>query len=51
MNNRQFIAKQRVKYLWKSLKRTDRITGSGHREITGQTSDSFWDFEPTPRRV
>jgi hypothetical protein len=50
MNSRQFIAKQRVKYIWKSLKRTDLITGTAYRELEGETDkDAFWDFEPTPR--
>jgi hypothetical protein len=51
MNSRQFVAKQRVKYLWKSLKRTDRITGTAYRETTGKTLDAFWDYEPLPRKV
>jgi hypothetical protein len=50
MNSRQFIAKQRVKYIWKSLKRKDRITGNAYRELEGESDElSFWDFEPTPR--
>ena len=51
MNNRQFIAKQRVKYIWKSLVRTDRLTGTGYRDIERETGDLFWDFEPLPREV
>lgn len=51
MKNRQFIAKQRVKYIWKSLKRTDVITGTAYRDITGETRESFWDYEPLPRKV
>lgn len=49
MNNRQFIAKQRVKYLWKSLKRTDRITGVESADV--DSKELFWDFELIPREV
>lgn len=51
MNSRQFIAKQRVKYIWKSLKRTDLITGTAYRDISGGTQERFWDYEPTPRNI
>jgi hypothetical protein len=51
MNSKQFVTKQRVKYIWKSLKRTDLITGNAYRETTGKTLDSFWDYEPIPRKV
>jgi hypothetical protein len=53
MNSRQFIAKQRVKYIWKSLKRTDLITGTAYRDTTDITDalESFWDYEPLPRKV
>lgn len=51
MNTQQFLAKQRVKYIWKNLKRTDYITGTAYRDTTGETRDSFWDYEPTPRNI
>lgn len=51
MNNAQFLAKQRVKYIWKTLKRTDLITGTAYRDTDGVTKDNFWDYEPTPRKV
>ncbi len=47
MNSRQFLAKQRVKYIWKSLRYTDSsitdtpISEIGEREV-------FWDFELIP---
>lgn len=51
MNNRQFIARQRVKYIWKSLRRTERITGTAYRDIEGATDSPFWEYEVTPREV
>jgi hypothetical protein len=51
MNSRQFVAKQRVKYIWKSLRRTDLITGNAYRETVGKTQDAFWDYEPLQRKV
>lgn len=49
MNNSQFIAKQRVKYYWKSLKHTARLARGDKRDEQGASNDAFWDYEQTPR--
>ena len=50
MNNRQFLARQRVKYYWKALKHTSRLTGDTYRDEQGMGESAFWDYEPTPRK-
>lgn len=49
MNSRQFIARQRVKYIWKTLKHTDRVTGASYREMEGKSDLPAWEYEKTPR--
>lgn len=49
MNNQQFIAKQTVKYYWKALKHSARITPLRDDGIA--RNDLFWDYEKTPRVV
>jgi len=46
MNKNQFIAKQRIKYLWKTIRRSDYDTGSAYRDVDSKPKSSFWDYEP-----
>lgn len=48
MNNRQFIAKQRVKYIWKTLK-YNRSAETNFRDTQDTSELSFWEYEQTPR--
>lgn len=51
MNNQQFIARQTVKYYWKALKHTTRISSSDFRDEGKIQQDYLWDYEQTPRAV
>lgn len=52
MNSQHFIAKQRIKYYWKTLKyttqKTDSITDT---DTDVAVKDSFWEYEKTPRTM
>lgn len=50
MNNRQFIAKQRVKHIWKTLK-YNRPAKNIQRDIQDTNELSFWEYEKTPRTL
>lgn len=50
MNSQRFITRQRVKYYWKALKHTGRLTGGAERDHQGVTADAFWMYEQTPRQ-
>lgn len=54
MTTQQFIAKQRVKYMWKALRQNVRndLTDFNDQEIVEDDStESFWHYEQTPRTL
>lgn len=51
MNNQQFIARQTVKYYWKALKQTTRMSPTGFRDGVDTKQELFWDYEQTPRVI
>jgi len=51
MNRQQFIAKQTVKYYWKALKQTTRISAPIVRDPGTTQATTLWDYEKTPRVV
>lgn len=50
MTTQKFIAKQHVKYYWKVLTNSVRQDTTDVISST-DTSDSFWEFEQTPREI
>jgi hypothetical protein len=52
MKSQQFLAKQRVKYYWKALKHTTRLDNTTFNDDGEEsTTDSFWEYEQTPRSI
>lgn len=51
MTNQQFITRQTVKYYWKAIKHTARISAPVPREDGVTRSDIFWEYEQTPRVI
>ena len=54
MTTQQFLAKQRVKYMWKALRQNVRHdqTEFNDQEVADEvTVESFWEYEQTPRTL
>ncbi len=51
MNNNAFIARQRIKYYWKTLKHTKNTSKQASMMSSQTAVDPFWDYEKTPRVV
>ncbi len=54
MTTQQFVAKQRVKYMWKALRLNVRhdLTDFNDQETGDEpVVESFWEYEQTPRTL